>query len=336
MKVWELRGFGRDNLVLADRPHPQPGPNDIIVRVAAVSLNYRDKLLAEGIYNPNLSFPMTQVADAAGEVVEVGKEVTRFRVGDRIITQYATRWVDGEPQADEPLHTLGNTIPGALAEYVLLNEQAAVHAPGYLTDEEAATLPCAAITAWYALVEKGGLQANQTVLAQGTGGVSIFAVQIASALGARVIVTSSSDDKLERARTLGATEGINYTKTPEWEKTALELTSQKGVDHIVEVVGGKSLAQSITAIKTGGHIAVIGFLESFSSDIPIFSLLTRQVVIRGIVTGPRRALEDMVQAFERFQLHPVIDAVYPFAEARTAYDHLYRGAFGKVVIRVRT
>jgi NADPH:quinone reductase-like Zn-dependent oxidoreductase len=335
MRAWELRAFGRENLKLTDKPVPRPGPTDVLVRVSAVSLNYRDKLVVEGQYNPGMRFPMTQVADAAGEVVETGKEVTRFKTGERVITQYATRWIDGEPQGDESTHTLGNTIHGALAEYLVLDQQALARGPSYMTDDEAAALSCAGLTAWYALVEKGQLKANEIVLVQGTGGVSLFGLQIASALGARVIVTSSSDEKLARAKALGACDGINYVRTPDWEKEALRLTAQRGVDHILEVAGGKSLAQSISASKAGGTISVIGILEGFTSDIPLFQLLVKQIVLRGISVGPRRALEDMIRAFERYQLRPVIDTVYSFNDAIAAYEHLYRGAFGKIVIRVR-
>ena len=173
------------------------------------------------------------------------------------------------------------------------------------------------------------------MLIQGTGGVSIFGLQIASALGAQVLVTSSSEAKLERAKALGASEGINYKRTPEWEKEVLKLAAQEGVDHILEVAGGRSLSQSITAVKPGGQIAVIGVLDDISSDIPVFSLLLKQVVLRGVSVGPTRALEDMLRMFEQLQLHPVIDTVYPFTEVQAAYDHLYRGAFGKIVIRVK-
>jgi NADPH:quinone reductase-like Zn-dependent oxidoreductase len=336
MKAWELRGFGRENLKLTDKSVPNVGPTEVLVRVGAVSLNYRDKLIVEGFYNPDMRFPLTQVADAVGHVVEVGDKVgTRFRVGDRVIANYCTHWVDGPPDYNEGSHSMGNTIPGALAEYFVLDQQALVKTPEYLSDEEAATLGCAGLSAWYSLVEKGQLKAKQTVLIQGTGGVSIFGLQIASALGARVLVTSSSEAKLERVKALGASEGINYTRTPEWEKEVLKLTAQEGVDQILEVAGGRSLPQSIAAIKPGGQIAVIGVLDNVSSDIPIFSLLLKQVVLRGISVGPTRALEDMVGKFEQLQLHPVIDAVYPFADALVAYDHLYRGAFGKIVIRVK-
>ena len=335
MKAWELRGFGSENLKLTDRPEPKPGPNEVLMQMNAVALNYRDKLLAEGLYNPNLSFPMIQVADGVGRVVACGENVTRFRVGDRVMTHYATRWIDGEPREDEATHTLGNTISGALAECIVMDQETVVSTPDCLTDEEAATLPCAAVTAWYALVDKGELHAGETVLIQGTGGVSLFGLQIASALGARVIVTSSSDEKLGRVKSLGASDVINYVRTPEWEKVALELTAGKGVDHILEVVGGKSLVRSLGAIRAGGHIAVIGILESFTSDLPIFSILQKQVVLRGHVVGPRRAFEQMNEAFAKWKIHPVIDAVYPFEEALTAYRHLDRGPFGKIVIRIR-
>lgn len=334
MKAWQLRGFGRENLVLADVPNPQPGPSEVLIRVSAVSLNYRDKLVVEGLYNPDVIFPMTQVADTVGEIVEVGRDVTRMAVGDRVLTQYATRWIDGDPDGDEVVHTLGNTIPGGLAEYLVLDESAVVKAPKYLSDEEASTLPVAALTAWFSLVTEGKLTAGQTVVLQGTGGVSLFGLQIAHALGARTIVTSSSDAKLGRVRSLGATETVNYARMPAWEKEVLSLTGGKGADHILEVVGGKSLAQSLIAVRPGGRITVIGILDGFTSEIPIFTLLRKQAVIRGMVTGPRRVFEEMNEALESLKIRPVIDAVYAFEDTLKAYEHLYRGAFGKIVIRV--
>lgn len=335
MKAWELSGFGLQNLRLTDRPVPQPSANDLLVRIEAVSLNYRDKLIYDGIYNRNLRFPVVQGADASGEVVEVGKQVTRFRVGDRVVTHYATRWLDGEPQGDESEHTLGNTISGALTEFIALDEQAFVAKPEYLTSQEASTLPVAALTAWMALVEKGHLKAGQTVLIQGTGGVSIFGLQLASALGAKAIVTSSSDEKLARAKALGAAHGINYSHRPDWQEAVLELTDQKGVDHVLEVVGGDNLSPSITATKTAGQISVIGILRGITSTIELWRVLQKQVVLRGIGgAGHRRAFEDMNKALAKFHLRPVIDAVYPFADTLSAYRHLERGPFGKVVIEV--
>ena len=335
MKAWELRSFDREGLVLADRPIPQPGPFDVLVKVSAVSLNYRDRLVMEGLYNPDVKFPLTQVADTAGEVVKIGDRVTRFRVGDRVLSQYATTWIDGAPKGDETVHTLGSTIAGGLAEYLNLNENAFVRAPAYLSDEEASTLPVAALTAWYSLCDQGGLARGQTILVHGTGGVSLFGVQMAAALGARVFITSSSDEKLERARVLGVHAGINYARYPDWEAEVLKQTDGQGVDHTLEVVGGKNLAKSIGATRPGGRVTVIGIMAGFFSEIPLFALLTRQITIRGVVTGPRRAFEEMNRKLEDLKIRPVIDRIYSFDEAHAAYDHLYRGAFGKIVIRVR-
>lgn len=335
MKAWELNGFGLQHLRLTDRPVPKPAANEVLVRVDAVSLNYRDKLIYDGIYNPNLRFPVVQGADASGEVMEIGKEVTRFRVGDRVVTHYATRWLDGEPQGHESEHTLGNTISGALTEFIALDEQAFVSKPEYLTSQEASTLPVAALTAWMALVEKGQLKPGQTVLIQGTGGVSIFGLQLATALGAKAIVTSSSDEKLARAKALGAVHGINYSQRPDWEEAVLKLTDQKGVDQVLEVVGGDNLSRSVTATKPGGQISAIGVLRGLTSTIELWEVLRKQVVLRGIGgAGHRRAFEDLNKALPKLQLRPVIDAVYPFADTLSAYRHLERGAFGKVVVQV--
>ena len=336
MKAWELNGFGLEQLKLVEKSVPKPAGNELLVHVSAVSLNYRDKLLYDGLHNPDLRFPMIPVADAAGEVVEVGRDVTRFSAGDRIISHYATKWLDGEGHLDDSVHTLGNTISGALAEYIVLDEQATVAQPDYLSDEEASTLPVAALTAWYALVEKGQLKAGQTVLIQGTGGVSIFGLQLASALGAKPIVTSSSDEKLARAKSLGAVHGINYVRLPDWEKAVLDFTAQEGVDHVLEVVGGDNLARSLAAAKVGGQISVIGVLQGISSNIELFSLFQKKAILRGIGgVGPRRAFEEMNKALVKLKLRPVIDAVYSLADALSAFRHLERGAFGKVVIRVQ-
>lgn len=335
MKAWQLQAFGRENLVLNDVPEPTPGPGEALIRVSSVALNYRDKLLYDGLYNPHLEFPMTQVADAVGEIVALGPDASRFKVGDRVVTNYCTRWIDGRPTSKESLYTLGNVIPGALAEYLVITQQALALAPSYLTNDEAAALPCAGLTAWYSLVEKGGLNSSQTVLLQGTGGVSLFGLQIAHALGATTIVTSSSDEKLERAKALGATHTINYKTHPDWEKEALALTNKEGVDQILEVVGGPNLARSIKAIRPEGQIAIIGIIEGFDATIPLFGLIQKLCVLRGITVGPRRALEDMLRKFDQIKLHPVIDSVYSFNDAAKAFDRLEEGAFGKIIIRVR-
>lgn len=335
MKAWQLQAFGRENLVLNDVSEPTPGPGEALIRVSSVALNYRDKLLYDGLYNPHLEFPMTQVADAVGEIVALGSDASRFKIGDRVVTNYCTRWIDGRPTSKESLYTLGNVIPGALAEYLVLTEDALALAPAYLTNDEAAALPCAGLTAWYSLVEKGGLNSSQTVLLQGTGGVSLFGLQIAHAFGATTIVTSSSDEKLQRAKTLGATHTVNYRTHTEWEKEALALTNKEGVDQILEVVGGPNLARSIKAIRPEGQISIIGVIEGFDANIPLFGLIQKLGVLRGITVGPRRALEDMLRKFDELRLSPVIDSVYSFNEARKAFDRLEEGAFGKIVIRVR-
>jgi NADPH:quinone reductase-like Zn-dependent oxidoreductase len=335
MKAWQLQAFGRENLVLNDVPEPLPGPGEVLIRISSVSLNYRDKLLYDGNYNPQLQFPITQVADAVGEIVSLGPDTSRFKVGDRVVTNYCTRWIDGHPTSKETLYTLGNIIPGALAEYLVLTEQALALAPAYLSNDEAAALPCAGLTAWYSLVELGHLSSDQTVLVEGTGGVSLFGLQIASALGATTIVTSSSDEKLQRARALGATHTINYKTHPEWEKEALTLTNNQGVDQILEVVGGPNVARSIKAIRPEGQISIIGIIEGFDATIPLFGLIQKHGTLRGISVGPLRALERMLKKFDEVKLHPVIDSVHSFADARKAFDRLEEGAFGKIVIRVR-
>jgi NADPH:quinone reductase-like Zn-dependent oxidoreductase len=335
MKAWQLQAFGRENLVLNDVPEPTPGPGEALIRISSVALNYRDKLLYDGLYNPHLDFPMTQVADAVGEIVALGPDASRFKVGDRVVTNYCTRWIDGPPTSKESLYTLGNVIPGALAEYLVLNEQALALAPAYLSNDEAAALPCAGLTAWYSLVEKGGLNSSQTILLQGTGGVSLFGLQIAHAFGATTIVTSSSDEKLARAKALGATHTINYKTHPDWENEALALTKKEGVDQILEVVGGPNLARSIKAIRPEGQISIIGVIEGFDATIPLFGMIQKLGVLRGITVGPRRALEDMLRKFDELKLRPVLDSVYSFNQARKAFDRLEEGAFGKIVIRVR-
>ncbi|QEE30213.1 NAD(P)-dependent alcohol dehydrogenase [Terriglobus albidus] len=337
MKAWKLHHFGIDGLQRVDEAIPRPSAKQILVRVGSVSLNYRDKLLIAGTYNPRMPIPIVPLSDAAGVVVEIGSEVRRAKVGDRIMTHYATRWLDGEPAEDRSLHTLGNTISGALAEYILVDEQAFVAIPEYLTDDQAATLPVAALSAWYALVEMAQLEKSQSVVIQGTGGVSLFGLQFAVALGARVIATSSSDRKVELVRALGASAVINYVRSPDWETEALALTEGKGVDHVLEVVGGQNLTRSIKAIRPGGQISTIGMLEASSSTLDLFALIRKAAVIRGIGgAGHRRAFEKMTQALSRFRIKPIIDAVYPFEEARAAIEHLERGPFGKVVIRVAT
>ncbi|MBW7456607.1 NAD(P)-dependent alcohol dehydrogenase, partial [Paenibacillus sepulcri] len=251
-----------------------------------------------------------------------------------VISHLYTKWIEGAPNDNDAPYAIGGPNDGGLAEYMILEEDAAVFTPSNLTDEEASTLPIAALTAWFSLVEYGNLQADETVLIQGTGGVSIFGVQIAAALGARVIATTSSDAKGERVKALGASDIINYVTTPDWEKEVLKLTDGKGAQHILEVVGGDSINRSIDALTPQGYIYIIGFLKSMMAEVNLFSLLSKQAKVQGILVGHRQALEKMNLAFDEYKIKPVIDTVYPFEQAIEAYKHLSSGAFGKIVIRI--
>ncbi len=336
MKVWELRKFGLSALAQTERPVPAPGPHELLVRISAVSLNYRDKLVIEGVFIPDLALPFTPASDAVGEVVAVGEGVTRFRAGDRVMGTYIPGWNYGDGSGPEGEYiSMGGPLPGVLAEYRVFNEQAVAATPSYLTDHEASTLPIAAVTAWTALFDHARLEPGQTVLVEGTGGVSIFALQLAVAAGARVIVTSSSDEKLARASELGATEGVNYVRHPNWEKKVLELTSGRGANVIIEVVGGDNVQHAVGAVARNGHIALIGLIESLSLTADIPTLLRQRATIRGVLVGSRRSFERLNDALEITRLRPVIDKVYPFSETIAAFEHLSRGPFGKVVIAVR-
>lgn len=337
MRAFEIRGsFGLDNLVLAERPEPQPGPGQVRVRVHAASLNYRDLMTVRGEYNPRQKLPLIPCSDGAGVVEAVGPGVTRVAVGDRVTSLFAQRWLGGVPNRERLRSTLGGPADGMLAEQVVLSEDGVVKTPPHLSDEEAATLPCAAVTAWSALSGEGNLRAGETVLLQGTGGVSLFALQFARLLGARAIVTSSQDEKLARCRELGAVEGINYRETPEWGEKARELTRGEGVDQVVEVGGGGTFAQSLKAIKIGGTISVIGALTGgVAAGVPLTQILMQKVRAQGILVGSRDDFEAMNRAITLHQLHPILDRTFPFEEARAAFEHMASGShFGKIVIRV--
>ncbi|WP_375771359.1 NAD(P)-dependent alcohol dehydrogenase [Archangium gephyra] len=336
MKVYEIRdGFGLDKLVAAERPDPVPGPMQVRVRVKATSLNYRDLMMVEGRYNPRQKLPLVPNSDGAGVVDAVGPGVTRVKPGDRVMGLFAQAWLAGEPSRAVQGSTLGGPLDGALADTMVLHEDGVVPTPSYLTDEEASTLPCAAVTAWSALVTLGGLKAGDTVLLQGTGGVSIFALQIARMMGARVILTSSRDDKLERARALGAHEGINYVTTPDWDKAARALTGGTGVDHVVEVGGAGTFEKSLKAVRLGGTVSVIGVLSGGAGAMALTPILMGNLRVQGILVGHRQSFEALNRALTLHAVRPVVDRVFPFAEARAAFEHLKSGAhFGKVVIRV--
>lgn len=335
MKAWQLHAFGLDNLTLDTVTIPTPGANDVLIKVGAVSLNFRDKAIVDGIYEPEMiPKPLIPVSDAAGTIIKIGANVTRFKVGDRVTSHLYSRWIDGAPAPNEPDFCFGAPLPGGLAEYMIIHEESAVLAPETLTDEEASTLPIAALTAWYSLVTYGNLKAGETVVVQGTGGVSIFGIQIAHALGARVIATTSSDEKGKQAKELGADEIVNYVTTPKWAQEVQRLTNGKGADQLLEVVGGEGLNDSVEATKVTGQIAVIGFLAGQTTNLDLMRVIFKQTKIQGIAVGNRTAFEEMNKAFDAYNIKPVIDSVYPFEQAIEAYKHLARGAFGKIVIKV--
>ncbi|WP_438002633.1 NAD(P)-dependent alcohol dehydrogenase [Sorangium sp. So ce321] len=335
MKAFAVQGsFGLDALRPIDLPDPKPGPGQIVLRMKAASLNFRDLLVVKGLYNPKFSLPLVPLSDGVGEVIGVGEGVTRVKVGDRVSPTFHQRWLDGELTAAKTRAALGGELPGVLSEQVLLSQEGVVAVPPHLTDEEAAALPCAAVTAWNALFAASHLKAGETVLVQGTGGVSIFALQFARLAGARVIVTSSSDEKLERARSLGASETINYRTTPDWDRPALSFTGGAGVEHVIEVGGAGTIARSLRAVRPGGRVSLIGVLSGGATELNLFPFLMKQISAQGIFVGSRAMFEDMNRAIAASGLRPVIDRVFPFAEIRQALDHMASGShFGKIAIR---
>jgi NADPH:quinone reductase-like Zn-dependent oxidoreductase len=334
MKAYEITETkGIDGLKLNDRPTPKPGYGEVLVRVRATSLNYRDLATVKG-YVQGLKLPRIPLSDGAGEVVEVGAGVTRVKRSDRVAGIFMQAWLAGPPTETYWHSALGGAIDGMLAEFVVLNEDGLVHVPAYMTYEEAASLPCAGVTSWNGLVTAGHLKSGDTVLVMGTGGVSIFALQFARMHGARVIATSSSDAKLERLKTLGASDVINYKTTPQWEVRVLELTNGRGVDHVVEIGGGGTLAKSLKAVCTGGRISLIGILGG-NTDVNPMPVLFKSVDLKGIAVGSREMFEEMNRAMEINGVRPVIDRTFPFEQARDAYRYLESGAhFGKVCIAV--
>ncbi|MCP5182086.1 MAG: NAD(P)-dependent alcohol dehydrogenase [Pseudomonadales bacterium] len=322
---------GISGLKLVDAADPEPGPGEVLVLMHASSLNYRDLVTVRqaGATTPGL----VPNSCGAGEVVAVGDGVRRIAVGDRVAPMFFQKWVDGRITPEARGSTLGGPIDGCLRDLMVLNEEGVTRLPDDMTFEEAATLPCAGLTAWRALVEEGNLKAGETVLVQGTGGVSIFALQFARLFGAEVIVTSSSDAKLERARALGATHVINYRQMPDWASAVRQLTGGRGVDHVVEVGGADTLQQSIASIALGGNIHVIGVLGGYVKDVDITQIFRSNGRIQGVTVGSRAMFERMLRAMHFNGIHPVIDARFPLENTADAFELMARGGhFGKIVI----
>ena len=332
MKVWQVaREWSIDGMELVDRPEPEPGPGQIVVLMRAASLNYRDLLTVQG-QGGAYKLPLIPFSDGAGEIAAVGQGVSRVAVGDRVCPMFFQSWFDGEPSASGRRLALGGTRPGVLQELLVLDAEGVTRIPDHLSFAEAATLPCAALTAWRALFDEAHLRPGQTVLVQGTGGVSIFALQFAKLAGATVIVTSSSDEKLERAKALGADHTINYRTVAEWGKAAADWTGG-GVDHIVEVGGKDTFQQSIEAARVGGTILVIGVLSGFAQQISIPSLFSKNLHVVGLSVGSRRMFENMASAIGHNRLKPVIDRTLDFSEVPDALRLMQQaGHFGKIAI----
>lgn len=335
MRAYEIQEFGIDKLALTTREMPEPGPNEVLVRLRAASLNYRDLMVVSGTYNPRMTLPAIPLSDGAGEIIAVGESVSKWKVGDRVCSIVISGWLDGEGTAEKSKTAIAaGGADGVLREFAAFNEESIVRAPEHLSFEEAATLPCAAVTAWNALVVSGRIKADDTVLTLGTGGVSIFALQIAKYFGARVISTSSSDEKLSKARALGADETINYRTREDWDKAVLELTNGRGVDHVIEVGGTGTLARSVKAVRVGGHIALIGALDMAGefNPVPVFM---KGIRMQGIFVGSREMFEGLNAVIEKSRMRPVIDRVFDFSEAREALKYMESGShFGKIVIRI--
>jgi NADPH:quinone reductase-like Zn-dependent oxidoreductase len=328
-----MDAFGRRHLQLREVGIPTASAGEVLVKVQAVALNHRDGMVIEDGRGLKLTFPFTPGSDLAGSVITCGAGAQRFAEGQRVISVFAPTWIDGlrDGSAREPSYrTLGGHYPGVLAEYVALPEDWLVRAPATLDDAEASTLPCAGVTAWFALVERGGVTAGDIVLVEGTGGVSLFAVQIAKMRGATVIVSGSAD-KLAAAVHVGADHVVDRRRE-DWVDAVLQLTDDHGADQVIEVVGGAHLGDAVLVAAVGGHIHQIGALAGFEIAAPVMPLMLKGLTVHGIGTGHRRALEDLVAAIERTGLRPVIDTRYPLAALPDALDHLDRGPFGKIVV----
>jgi NADPH:quinone reductase-like Zn-dependent oxidoreductase len=335
MKGWRISSFGIDNLELFEAAIPKAGPGQVVVKVHASSLNYRDLMMVKGYYNPRMDLPRIPCSDGAGEVVEAGQGVSEFKVGDRVAGIFMQHWLEGKPSAAKSKAALGGDIDGMLAEYVVLDASGVVHIPGHLTFEEAATLPCAGVTAWNAVVTRGRVEPGETVVVQGTGGVSIFALQFAKLAGARVLGTSSSDEKLARAKSLGLDAGFNYKTHGDWADWVIAETEGQGAELIVEVGGSGTFTQSLKAVRVGGAIAQIGVLSQTQEPLQIAPILRKQVAVQGIFVGSRENFVAMNRAIAQNGLRPAIDSVFAFEDARAAFQKMEGAShFGKIVIQV--
>jgi NADPH:quinone reductase-like Zn-dependent oxidoreductase len=335
VRAVELQGVGLDHLKVVERAEPEPGHGQVLVRMRCATLNFRDLVVVSGGYGRQMPTPLVPLSDGAGEVMAVGPGVHRLRAGDRVMTCFFQGWAAGPPSAEALRTSLGGPLDGALRELACFPEQGVVRVPDHLGWDEAAALPCAAVTAWNALAVLSKTGPADVVLVQGTGGVSLFALQFAKAMGARVIVTSSSDQKLETARSLGADHVLNYARTPEWGTAARELTGQ-GVDHVIDVGGAGTIAQSLRAVGTGGTVSLIGVLGGARNELHLPHVFMRQVRLQGVVVGSRHSTESMLRAIEAHRLRPVLDTQrFAITDVVTALSYMQSGKhFGKIAVDI--
>jgi NADPH:quinone reductase-like Zn-dependent oxidoreductase len=328
--------WGLDAIKVVELPEPSPGQGQVLVRMKAVSLNYRDLLMINGMYGRGAASAtdvITPFSDGCGFVEAIGPGVTRFKVGDRVSTLFFQNWISGPPSLEKLTSALGYPIPGGGAELQVFSQEGLSKVPEFLSDQQVATLPCAALTAWRGLFHDARLEPADTVVLQGTGGVSIFGLQFAKAAGYRTVITSSSDEKLARAKSLGADHLVNYRSAPEWSKAVRAATDGRGADFIMEVGGPGTIQESVKAVKIGGHVAVVGLLATGGEPFNPISLIGNSARLQGLSVGSRDMFESMCRAIELHKIHPVVDKVFPFTEVRAAFAAMAGGEhFGKIVL----
>ncbi|RQO38080.1 NAD(P)-dependent alcohol dehydrogenase [Chryseobacterium sp. KBW03] len=335
MKAYQVnKEYSISSLELVDKSYPKLLPNEVLVKMKANSLNYRDLMVVTGYSSWKPPVGRVPVSDGVGIIVEKGSAVTTLAVNDRVAGLFLPKWIDGNLTDEKTGGSLGGAkTDGLLQEYAVFDENEVIKVPDFLSDEEAATLPCAGLTAWHGVMEKGDLKPGTIVLIQGTGGVSLFSAQFALMAGAEVILLSSSDEKLELGKKMGINHLINYRQIPEWEKNVMDITGGRGVNHIVEVVGGSNINRSMDVIALDGTIAVIGLIGGLSAELNTVKIMSRQIRLQGIEVGSKEMFTHMNEALAAHQIHPVIDRVYPFEDVKSAFSHLEKGATGKIVIK---
>lgn len=336
MRVFQLvNNWSLDDLRIGERPIPEHGPGQLLLKIKAASLNYRDLVVLKRGYGPFTGeLPLIPLSDGVGEVVEIGKGVDNLMLGKRVCPLFMPKWIEGKPTVEIITSTLGGPEDGLMSDYLVINEESVVEVPDFLTDEEASTLPCAALTAWSSLVTEGKIAEGDKVLIQGTGGVSVFALQFAKLFGAEIYIISSNENKLNKAVNLGADFGLNYITTPGWGKEINKITGGSGIDHIIEVGGEETLPQSLRAIRPGGTLSLIGVLSGAKMNVNLGLIVTRKIKLQGITVGNKNDFNEMIKFISEYKIKPVVDKVFSFEQLPSALNYLASGKhFGKICIR---